>query len=110
MSVGVSIGYGRPRTAHATTTQSITHAKTQVQKTLDAYNHLVTKPSANVKGDYKKLMKTMDSMNDKVAGSRQKIEAMQPRSPARRLALPPAIEFAYSPLRCPDPLTRDIAS
>jgi hypothetical protein len=30
-----------------------------------------------MKGDYKKLMKSMDSMNDRVAGARQKIAEMQ---------------------------------
>ena len=48
-----------------------------MQKTLDTYNALVTQPSTNMKGDYKKLMKSMDSMNDKVAAARTKVEAMQ---------------------------------
>ena len=59
------------------TSESVEQAKLQTQKTLDAYNALVTKPSTNMKGDYKKLMKSMDSMNDKVAGARQKIAEMQ---------------------------------
>jgi hypothetical protein len=60
-----------------TTIQSLTNGKTQLQKTLDSYNTLVTQPSTNMKGDYKKLMKSSDSMNDKVAEAREKIEAMQ---------------------------------
>ena len=63
--------------AGASTSQSITNGKMQVQKTLDAYNTLVTQPSKDMKGDYKKLLKSSDAMNDKVAEARQKIEAME---------------------------------
>ena len=63
--------------AGESTSQAITNGKMQLQKTLDAYNTLVTQPSKDMKGDYKKLMKSSDSMNDKVAEARQKIEAMQ---------------------------------
>jgi Protein of unknown function (DUF2959) len=63
--------------AGESTSQSITNGKMQVQKTLDAYNTLVTQPSKDMKGDYKKLLKSSDTMNDKVAEARQKIEAMQ---------------------------------
>ena len=59
------------------TSEAVEQAKMQVQKTLDTYNALVTKPSTNMKGDYKKLMKSMDSMNDRVAAARQKIAEMQ---------------------------------
>ena len=52
-------------------------AKLEVQKTLTAYNTLVTQPSKNMKGDYKKLMKSMDSMDSKVADATTKIAAMQ---------------------------------
>jgi hypothetical protein len=48
-----------------------------MQKTLDAYNALVTQPSKNMKGDYKKLMKSTDGMNDKVAEARKKVDGMQ---------------------------------
>jgi hypothetical protein len=57
--------------------EAIANAKLQTQKTLDAYNALVTQPTKNMKGDYKKLMKSMDGMNDRVAEARQKVEAMQ---------------------------------
>jgi hypothetical protein len=57
--------------------QSVVDGKLQVQKTLDAYNALVTQPSKNMKGDYKKLLKAMDSMNNKADTARAKIEAMQ---------------------------------
>jgi hypothetical protein len=63
--------------AGTTTSRALTDAKMQLQKTLDAYNTLVTQPSTDMKGDYKKLLKAMDSMNDKVDDARQKIEAMQ---------------------------------
>lgn len=59
------------------TSKAVGEARTQVQKTLDTYNGLVTQPSANMKGDYKKLMKSMDSMNDKVADAARKVEEMQ---------------------------------
>jgi Protein of unknown function (DUF2959) len=59
------------------TTEAVVNAKLQTQKTLDAYNTLVTQPSTNMKGDYKKLMKSMDSMNDRVATARQKIAETQ---------------------------------
>jgi ElaB/YqjD/DUF883 family membrane-anchored ribosome-binding protein len=59
------------------TSKALTEARAQVQKTLDTYNGLVTKASTNMKGDYKKLMKEMDSMNNKVSDARQKVEAMQ---------------------------------
>ena len=63
--------------AGGSTSQAVTNAKVQTQKTLDAYNTLVTQPSTNMKGDYKKLMKSMDSMNDRVEAARQKISEMQ---------------------------------
>ena len=59
------------------TSQAVANAKTQMQKTLDVYNALVTQPSKNMKGDYKKLMKSLDGMNDRVAEARQKVDQMQ---------------------------------
>ncbi len=63
--------------AGESTSQAIINGKMQLQKTLDAYNTLVTQPSTDMKGDYKKLMKSSDSMSAKVAEGRTKIEAMQ---------------------------------
>ena len=63
--------------AGGSTSQAVTNARVQTQKTLDIYNTLVTQPSTNMKGDYKKLMKSMDSMNDRVQDARQKIAEMQ---------------------------------
>lgn len=59
------------------TTEFVTHAKEEIQKTLTNYNTLVTQPSLNMKGDYKKLMKSMDSMNKSVGGASTKLAAMQ---------------------------------
>src|SRR4029450_5957803 len=63
--------------AGGNTSEAVATAKLQTQKTLDAYNALVTQPSKNMKGDYKKLMKFMDSMNDQVAEAGQKVDQMQ---------------------------------
>lgn len=59
------------------TSQSVAAAKAEIERTLTTYNNLVTQPSQDMKGDYKKLLKSMDSMNKKVAAARTKIEAMQ---------------------------------
>jgi DUF2959 family protein len=58
-------------------TQEVADGKMQVQKTLDAYNSLVTQPTKNMKGDYKKLLKAMDTMNRKADVARAKVDAMQ---------------------------------
>jgi len=63
--------------AGGNTSEAVATAKLQTQKTLDAYNTLVTQPSKNMKGDYKKLMKSMDSMNDQVAEAGRKVDQMQ---------------------------------
>jgi len=63
--------------AGGTMTQAVSEANNQVKSTLDAYNALVTQPSKNMKGDYKKILKASDSMNEKVTQARQKIEEMQ---------------------------------
>jgi hypothetical protein len=63
--------------AGGSTSQAVTNARVETQKTLDTYNTLVTQPSTNMKGDYKKLIKSMDTMNDRVQGARQKIGEMQ---------------------------------
>ncbi len=59
------------------TSEAVTKAKMQTQKTLDAYNALVTQPTTNMKGDYKTLMKSMDAMNERVSEARQKVDLMQ---------------------------------
>jgi hypothetical protein len=59
------------------TAQSVAEANNQVKSTLAAFNALVTQPSANMKGSYKKVMKASDAMHDRVAESVVKIDAMQ---------------------------------
>ena len=59
------------------TSGAVANAKLQTQKTLDAYNALVTQPSTNMKGDYKKVMKSMDAMNDRATEATTKIDQMQ---------------------------------
>lgn len=59
------------------TSESVAAAKLQVQNTLTAYNTLVTQPSTNMKGDYKKLLKSMDSMNKKMGDASTRIGTMQ---------------------------------
>ncbi len=58
-------------------TQKVVEGKNQVKTTLDAYNALVSQPSKDMKGDYKKLLKSSDSMNDKLVEARQKVAEMQ---------------------------------
>ena len=60
-----------------TTSQAVAAAKLQVTKTLGSYNALVTQPSKNMKGDYKKLMSSMDDMNTKAAEAGKTVAAMQ---------------------------------
>ena len=59
------------------TTESVSKAKEEVQKTLTTYNTLVTQPSENMQSDYKKLMKSVDSMNKKVSEAAAKVGSMQ---------------------------------
>ena len=63
--------------AGASASEAVANAKLQTTKTLDAYNTLVTTPSTNMKGDYKKLMKSVDGLTDRVEGARLKIAEMQ---------------------------------
>jgi len=63
--------------AGASASDAVSNAKLQTTKTLDAYNTLVTTPSTNMKGDYKKLMKSVDGLTDRVEGARLKIAEMQ---------------------------------
>src|SRR6185295_18311840 len=63
--------------AGGSTVDAVANAKLQTQKTLDAYNALVTQPTTNMKGDYKKLMKSMDGINARVTEAQQKIEQMK---------------------------------
>ena len=57
--------------------EGVAHAKLEIQKALDAYNALVTQPSTNMKSDYKKLIKSQDSMNTRVDSARLRLAEMQ---------------------------------
>jgi hypothetical protein len=57
--------------------EGVAHAKLEIQKALDAYNALVTQPSTNMKSDYKKLIKSQDSMNTRVDSARSRLAEMQ---------------------------------
>ena len=59
------------------TSKSIADAKSEIQNTLNAYNALVTQPSKDMKGDYKKLLKSVKDMNDKVTSARQEVSSME---------------------------------
>ncbi len=63
--------------AGGSTVEAVSNAKLQTQKTLDAYNALVSQPTTNMKGDYKKLMKSMDGINARVTEAQQKVEEMK---------------------------------
>jgi hypothetical protein len=59
--------------AHA----SIANARVEAKHTLDMYNRLVTQPSKNMKGDYKKLMGAMDDLKEEVGDVRLEITHMR---------------------------------
>jgi hypothetical protein len=59
--------------AHA----SIANARRETKHTLDMYNKLVTQPSKNMKGDYKKLLGAVDDMKEEVADARLEITKMR---------------------------------
>ena len=59
--------------AHA----SIANARVETKHTLDMYNKLVTQPSKNMKGDYKKLLGAVDDMKEEIADARLEITNMK---------------------------------
>ena len=63
--------------AGADTANAVGKARLQVQNTLTAYNALVTQPSTNMKGDYKKLLNSAKDMAQKVDVARERITKMQ---------------------------------
>ena len=52
-------------------------ARLQVQNSLSNYNMLVAQPAKDMKGAYKKLLKNVKDMNDKVTDARSQVDAMQ---------------------------------
>jgi hypothetical protein len=63
--------------AGSETSAAVGEAKLRVQNTLGAYNNLVTQPSKDMKGDYKKLLKAVKEMNDKASAARQQVAEME---------------------------------
>jgi len=58
------------------TVRALVEAEGQIQATLDAYNALVTKPTTDAKGDYRKLLKKLGDAKEKIAAVRPKLDAM----------------------------------
>lgn len=63
--------------AGRTTSQSVAEGRLKTKNALDAYNLLVQGNSTDMKGDYKKLLKTQKVMNDQVADVRKVIADME---------------------------------
>jgi DUF2959 family protein len=63
--------------AGADTSSALGKGRTQVQTTLDAYNALVTQPSKNMKGDYKKLLNAAKDTDQKVDDARARVTTME---------------------------------
>jgi hypothetical protein len=58
------------------TTEAVAKAKVEVQNTLAAYNALVQEPPKDLKGAYKKLLKSQREMDKKVEEARRKLALM----------------------------------
>lgn len=58
-------------------TAAVGTAKTEVERTLTAYNTLVSQPSKDMRRDYRNLMRSVDSMNRRVTEATTRIGAMQ---------------------------------
>jgi predicted nucleic acid-binding Zn-ribbon protein len=58
-------------------TTAVGTAKTEVERTLTAYNTLVSQPSTDMRRDYRNLMRSVDSMNRRVTEATTRIAAMQ---------------------------------
>jgi hypothetical protein len=63
--------------AGAETSSAVGGAKLQAQNTLTAYNSLVTQPSKDMKGDYKRLLKAVKETDVKVDDARERITKME---------------------------------
>jgi len=59
------------------TTAAVGTAKTEVERTLTAYNTLISQPSSDMRRDYRNLMRSVDSMNRRVTEASTRIGAMQ---------------------------------
>ena len=63
--------------AGADTSSAVGKGRTQVQTTLGAYNALVTQPSKDMKGDYKKLLAAAKDTDQKVDDARERVTIME---------------------------------
>ena len=59
------------------TTTAVGTAKTEVERTLTAYNTLVSQPSKDMRRDYRNLMNRVDTMNRRVTEATTRIGSMQ---------------------------------
>ena len=63
--------------AGASTSSAVSNGRAQTAKTLEAYNALVTQPSTDMKGDYKKLVAAAKDTDQKVDGARERVTKME---------------------------------
>jgi hypothetical protein len=59
------------------TTAAVGTAKTEVERTLAAYNTLISNPSTDMRRDYRNLMRAVDNMNRRVTEATTRIGSMQ---------------------------------
>jgi len=59
------------------TSSAVSQGKMQVQTTLDAYNALVTQPSKDMRGDYKKLLAAAKDTDQKVDDAQERVTTME---------------------------------
>jgi len=59
------------------TSGAVTESRMQIQKTLGAYNTLVTQPSKDMKADYKKLLEAAKETDEKVDDARERVGTME---------------------------------
>jgi len=59
------------------TSSAVSQGKMQIQKTLGAFNTLVTQPSKDMKGDYKRLLAAAKDTDQKVDDARERVTAME---------------------------------
>ena len=63
--------------AGADTSSAVGKARLQVQNTLTAYNTLVTQPSKDMKGDFKKLLNGAKDTGERVDDARERVTKME---------------------------------
>jgi len=63
--------------AGSDTVSAVGKARLQIQKTLAAYNSLVTEPTKDMKGDYKKLVNGAKDTDQKVDDAKERVTKME---------------------------------